>query len=585
MSNKFLDCYMRVSSNEQRDEGNSLSVQEDMGKDVSNRLGLTFRPHMEGSRSSTIHYREVLEELKYKISTGEVKNIWIQDKSRLFRDLIEGLLFRRDFLEKFKVSLYEGSTPTRIHLDSPEENLQYNILMTFNQYENQQRSHKSQIGKIHKLTTLSPTKSVYMGGTSLFGYINVDKIWTVQKAESKWVKYIFDSYENGKSLKEIKNRLDREGVEPRRTGNGLWNLGTLLSMLKNKTFTGIHTIHIKKIDKTFSYKVPKIINVGQFNRVQKRLEKSQNHKDNNKLHFSLLEDFLFCECGRRMGSRHKKTTSSLGYKVNSRNYYCVSTLRNWKSGDERNCNNCKSLQMDSLNEYVLGVVKEKVSKSHILKEKFKKEILEDKFHKMKDIKETEKQYENKIQKLQKEIDEIENNIVDMEVSKVGMKDTTLIDKIIARYSEVLDDRKTVCEEIEKDIDDLGKDRKWLDWIEKYGESLTLKTSTEEKQKDFLTGVLKKITIKSEYGFNRDDKNIQKGHSVDFYFKLKIVDDELKRTDGGMSPRGYEITEGSEIQQSDGVLRFINKRNRTKKKVLKTEKLFHRSTSLNCNRFC
>tara|TARA_B100000780_G_C20878277_1_gene349362 strand:- start:398 stop:580 length:183 start_codon:yes stop_codon:yes gene_type:complete len=60
--------------------------------------------------------------------------------------------------------------------------------------------------------------------------------------------------------------------------------------------------------------------------------------------------------------------------------------------------------MDSLNEYVLGFVKEKVSQSNILKDNFKKEILEDKFQRMKDIKETEKQYENKIQKLQKEID-------------------------------------------------------------------------------------------------------------------------------------------------------------------------------------
>ena len=113
MSNKFLDCYMRVSSDIQRDEGNSLSVQEEMGKEVSKKLGLTFRPHMEGSRSSTIHYREVLEELKYKISNGEIKNIWIQDKSRLFRDMTDGMLFRRDYLERYRITLFEGMSPTK----------------------------------------------------------------------------------------------------------------------------------------------------------------------------------------------------------------------------------------------------------------------------------------------------------------------------------------------------------------------------------------------------------------------------------------------------------------------------------------
>ena len=61
---EYLDCYIRVSTDEQRTEGNSLSVQEDMGRKLSKRLGLKFRLRNEGSRSSTRHYREVLEELK-----------------------------------------------------------------------------------------------------------------------------------------------------------------------------------------------------------------------------------------------------------------------------------------------------------------------------------------------------------------------------------------------------------------------------------------------------------------------------------------------------------------------------------------
>ena len=153
----------------------------------------------------------------------------------------------------------------------------------------------------------------------------------------------------------------------------------------------------------------------------------------------------------------------------------------------------------------------------------------------------------------------------MEVSKVGMKDTTLIDKIIGRYSEVLDERKTVCEEIEKDIDDLGQDKNWLNWVEKYGETLELKTSNEEKQKDFLKGVVKQITIHSEYGFDRDEESIQKGHSVDFRFKLKIVDDEYEVLDETTQPRTYRVKQGKDRYKSDGVMRFINTRVRSKKK--------------------
>ena len=564
--NQYLDCYTRVSTDVQEKEGYSLQIQEEMGKLVSKNLGLEFRLHYEGSRSSTIHYREVLEELKYKITKGEVKNIWTQDKSRLFRDMTDGLLFRRDYLEKYKITLYEGAVPTKLNLDSPEENLQYNILMTFNQYENEQRSLKSQLGKIHKLTTLSPTKSVYMGGTSLYGYINIDKMWTIEKDESKWVKFMFDSYENGKTIKQIKDLLDRSGVEPRRTGNGLWNTGTLHKMLMNKTYTGLHQIHQKKINKTFSYKVPKTINVGQFNRVQKLLENNFKNHNNNKKHFSLLEDFLVCECGTSIGSRHLKTTSSLGYKVDTRTYYCLSVGYDWKSGSDKVCRNKKSIQMDSLNEYVLDFVKEKVSKSNILKDKFKKEVLEDKFQKMKDIKETEKYLETRLQRIQKEIESIENNIVEMEISKgLGKIDENIVNKIIQRYGEELENRKVLYEDIEKQIDDLGQDKNWLNWVEKYGETLELNTSNEEKQKDFIKGVVKQIIINSEYDKNKDGKEIQKGHSVDFRFKLKIIDDEYEVLDETTSPRLYKVKEGKDRHKTDGILRFISTRSRNKKK--------------------
>jgi hypothetical protein len=596
MSNKFLDCYMRVSSNTQRDEGNSLSVQEDMGREVSKKLKLTFRPHMEGSRSSTIHYREVLEELKYKISTGEVKNIWIQDKSRLFRDMTDGMLFRRDYLEKYRITLFEGISPTRLDLDSPEEELFYTQLMSFHQYENRSRTRKSQFGKIYKLKHQSPTKPIFLGGTSLFGYINIQKEWTIEKTEAKSVRFIFNAYEKGSTIKEIKNLLDKDGVKPRRTGNGLWNTGTLHKMLMNKTYTGIHSINqyeasneteynnsqdeyefvitigkdrerkYKKVIDTFHYKVPKIINVGQFNRVQRLLNKNFKNHNNNKKHFSLLEDYLVCECGTSMGSRHLKTTSSLGYKVDTRTYYCLSSHYDWKAGNDRVCINKKSLQMDALNEYVLGFVKEKVSKSHILKDKFKKEILEDKFQRMKDIQGTEKSLELKLQRIQKEIEDIENNIVEMEVSKgLGKVDKSIVSKIVKRYGEELESRKVLYESIEKQIDDLGQDKNWLNWVEKYGETLELKTSNEEKQKDFLKGVLKSITIKSEYDKNRDGKEVQKGHSVEFRFKLKIVDDEYQVISDKTKPRNYRVIDGKDKERG-AKMRFVSKRNRSKKKV-------------------
>ena len=222
--------------------------------------------------------------------------------------------------------------------------------------------------------------------------------------------------------------------------------------------------------------------------------------------------------------------------------------------------------MDSLNEYVLDFVKEKVSKSNILKDKFKKEVLEDKFQKMKDIKETEKYLETRLQRIQKEIESIENNIVEMEISKgLGKIDENIVNKIIQRYGEELESRKVLYEDLEKQIDDLGQDKNWLNWVEKYGKTLELNTSNEEKQKDFIKGVVKQIIISSEYDNNRDGKEIQKGHSVDFRFKLKIIDDEYEVLDKSNSPRLYKVKEGKDRHKTDGILRFISTRSRNQKK--------------------
>ena len=566
MSNQYLDCYTRVSTDKQKEEGYSLEVQEGLGRRVAEQLGLEFRHRNEGSRSSTIHYREVLEEVKVDIQSGKVKNLWIQDRSRMFRDIIDGLLFRRDYLERYKIALYEGVVPKKIDFNDEDEMVMYDIITRLQQYENKKRSERSQRGKLFKLTNLSRTKPVFLGGTPLFGYESKNKLWSINKEESKWVKFIFDAYEKGKSSIEIKHHLDREGVAPRRTGSGLWNPVTLQKMLRNKTYTGIHEQYIKKVEKRFSYKVPKIINVGQFNRVQKILDANQKHKDNNKKHYSLLGDFLVCECGRTMGSRHLKSKSSLGYEVNTRTYYCLSKTSDWKSGNKTKCKNVKSLQMDSLNQYVMDFVKDKVSKSHILKEKFKNEIMEDKFQKMKDLKETEKRLEQRLQRLQKDIESIEDNIADLEVQiGLGKKDRNIVQRIITRYEEELFNRRNYYEETEKQIDDLGHDRNWLNWIEKYGESIDIQTSNEHKQKEFLRGVLEKITIKGDYGTDRNGKSVQNGHTVDFTFKLKIVEDEYEVIDATTSPRTYRVREGKKVAKSDEVMKFISKRNRTKKK--------------------
>jgi DNA invertase Pin-like site-specific DNA recombinase len=150
---KTLDCYIRVSTTQQKMDGNSLVVQRHLGERVADKLGMEVRWRDEGAQSSTIGYRDVLGELKDDIRQGKVKHLWVENSNRMFRDSLENISFRRMFLEPYKVMMYQGEVPTVLDFStlSASERMMYDIWGMFQESENQQRSEKSQRGKSYRL--------------------------------------------------------------------------------------------------------------------------------------------------------------------------------------------------------------------------------------------------------------------------------------------------------------------------------------------------------------------------------------------------------------------------------------------------
>tara|TARA_Y100000385_G_C12930993_1_gene566752 strand:+ start:210 stop:464 length:255 start_codon:yes stop_codon:yes gene_type:complete len=62
----------------------------------------------------------------------------------------------------------------------------------------------------------------------------------------------------------------------------------------------------------------------------------------------------------------------------------------------------------------------------------------------------------------------------------------------------------------------------------------------------LRGVLSKIIVNAEMGVNRDEKEVQNGHSFDIKFKLKVVDDKLVYIDELDKRKGYNLKDGRNI---------------------------------------
>jgi site-specific DNA recombinase len=100
---------------------------------------------------------------------------------------------------------------------------------------------RSVSGKRHLSLSKGET-GVFMGGTIAFGYSNIDKKWTINKEEASIVKQMFSLYAQGTSIQDIKGNLDSQGIKPRRSK--LWNIHTILKMLKNTTYVGFARVSI-----------------------------------------------------------------------------------------------------------------------------------------------------------------------------------------------------------------------------------------------------------------------------------------------------------------------------------------------------
>lgn len=567
-----LYCYRRVSTTKQRKEGTSLEQQKVIGQKVSKKLNMNFVDVNEGSRSSTRDYRDKLEELKDDIKRGKVKNVWCLERSRMFRDTHESMDFRVRYLDEYSVNLLEGKDGRVVQVETSEESFIYDTMTRFHQMMNDTNTERFYRGKKYKLKR-DKDKGVFLGQTILFGYENIKKRWKVHKEDSKIVKMIFDMYEKGSTIKDIKNKLDREGIKTRRTRTGLWNLETLRRMLTNRSYIGIHRVVLKgererklrrrlrkggkslsEINKrcekfieereVYNIKVPNLISVSQFNRVNKLIEKNQKNKDNNKKYETLLSDFLRCECSNIYGSRIKNYTNKKGFKENSKFYYCVSKNYSWKEGTKSECVNKRNLDMTRTDEEIISIIKNVVSDSSVLKEKMKTKVLGRKNTKDKEIEKERQVIEKKIQRIQKEIENIEEQVVELVVSSgISKREQSLTNKINERYSQELDLRFEHIKECEDRLEDLDQDQSWVDWIGQHGKELDLQTKDSKSQKEFLDKTIDEIIVHSVFGKNRDNEVKQIGHSFDIKFKLKLVNDSIKYIEENKKSKGYDVIEG------------------------------------------
>lgn len=529
---EILFCYLRVSTKGQEEDGHSIENQRAIGKRLARKLDMTYYELNEGAKSSSRGERPVFEELKNLIMRGQLKHLWYYSRSRYTRTSIEDLLMKQNYFEPYKTKIYEGESGIVRNFKDASSSMLDEMLTTVQQFDRKQRREISISGKRH-LSRANGENGVFMGGTINFGYANVNKKWTVNKDEAKYVKKIFSMYLQGKSMQDIKSYLDSQGVKPRRSK--LWNIGTLLTMLKNRVYLGEYQWIDKESLETFDIRFEPIITHSMFNRVRKHLDKNMKNKGNNTRQYpSLLSDFMVCCCGEKIAGNVNKT-------VDRKVYLCASKHNKWKGKITEECFNRRSMNMDLTDEFVVNQIKKIVTDSSILKERFKNDVLATKGFESSKVDLEKSMREKTISKIDKQIELSVKSISTNEVNHMLMKTE---DAVYKEIKKVLDEEKGTLEDkkatLVAEIEELDNRKDWLDWVGRYGEDMTKKF--ENVTTELLEGIVDSIIVHPSYGYNRDEVKKQLGHRMIVNFKQPIVDDRIEYITDNKSD-GYNVIDG------------------------------------------
>ena len=511
MSIKFTDkpkeilyIYSRVSTSSQSEDGVSLSVQSERGKKISKKLKLSpIVIEEQGSGLKPfIETRPLFEQIYDGITEGLVKNVWIDEETRLTRYDVDQTLIHFE-MKRNDVNLWVGSNHKPKQWDFITD-LVDTIITKVNQHQIRTQVKKSIRSKVKLFN-----EGCYMKGDPPYGYKLVDKKLEIDEEKSKWVKKIYNWYNDGKSTLWIRDELFVNQIKPSRSTRGFFPLRSVRVILSNKNYIGKDIYTDKSTGITHTNNCPKIIDKEIFEGIQKKLNFNRGQYIKRRKDY-LLRGIVKCPDGTPMYCKGLNNTNK--HEL----YSCNHNQRKYKKRKYEPCQITKSLRMNDLNDYVWDVLCNTLSMSTTYKEEIKKEILGDKPQYSK------RTYNNKIKKLNKELMESDERKMTLDTRYYSgemneKKYQTLTSIIENKESELL-------KEIDKQkfqLQSLNEKKEWVDWLQIHFnriEDLRGVDNYEEKRK-WITRYINDVMV---LNYNSDTRQ----HTVVLKFKLPLFNDKL-----------------------------------------------------------
>ena len=196
-------------------------------------------------------------------------------------------------------------------------------------------------------------KGNYIGGYILYGYDVVDKKYVLNESESAIVRNIFESYTNGKKIKEIVDDLNNKGLK---TKNGYsFSINIISKMIRNIKYTGKCVIDGEEYNNVF----PPIIDENTFRICNEIMNKHKHRQRTCKEvdEIYILSGKLYCgECYHLMTAETGTSATGRIYKY----YKC--------SGKKKKLCKCNkhNVKKDDIENFVFEKTKEFVLEPKVI---------------------------------------------------------------------------------------------------------------------------------------------------------------------------------------------------------------------------
>ena len=307
---KFVvDLYIRVSTDRQAKEGDSLEEQEsELRKFCEYRHFQIHKVFVERGKSGGNTNRPEYQKLVKDIEAKKINAVVVKKLDRLSRSLMdfEQLMIKLQAQDVGFISLRENFDTTMAMGKA-----MLRVALVFAQLEREQTAER-----IKDVFAWRAEQGLYNGGTRPFGYDSISSELVPHKQERKIVEFIFNTFLELKSTTLVAKECNNLGFK-RRSGL-LWDKREIHKILKRPIYKGF----VMWNDQLHNGVHQPLITEATFEKIQDIFKDRDLRSPRNQIN-GLFKDFLVCGvCRNPMRPHYTKKKNGSVFRY----YRCLSTI-------------------------------------------------------------------------------------------------------------------------------------------------------------------------------------------------------------------------------------------------------------------